>query len=511
MSSRELPAPELVGFSLVRRLGAGGFSDVFLFQQRLPRREVAVKVLRAEVVSEVERDRFEGEANLMAAVSDHPCIVTIYQADVALDGRPFFVMEFCPGPTLSSRYKQARLSVGEALAVGVQISSAVSAAHSAGIVHRDIKPANVLTSQYGKPLLSDFGISSLHDAGLSIDGGEGSGSSGFSVPWSPPEVFEDPVVQDVRSDVFSLAATIYTVLAGFTPFEVKGAANRREDLIPRIRQGVLNPIGRRDVPDAVQRVLAKAMDPDPARRFASALELGRALQGVELELGYAATPFETVGLVQTRPEPSDTPSGEETVLRTTVARGVSSHTEPEPEPEPEPKPQAEPESVPKPSFSIDSVRPHTPRPTAQPLVPERPPKPEPPVLAAVVAAVGGLFALLLQLTNVALQAVVGKQSPFAGFDFFIPVLFLAIAFAIVLAIVILVLLPRLVDWWATIVASLLSSIFVASVVYFGSIGMILLSNGVILNTPAEAAVRFSGLLVDPFIIIATFLAREVSI
>jgi len=145
------------------------------------------------------------------------------------------------------------------------------------------------------------------------------------------------------------------------------------------------------------------------------------------------------------------------------------------------------------------------------LIPERPPKPEPPVLAAVVAAVGGLFALLLQLTNVALQAVVGKQSPFAGFDFFIPVLFLAIAFAIVLAIVILVLLPRLVDWWATIIASLLSSIFVASVVYFGSIGMILLSNGVILNTPAEAAVRFSGLLVDPFIIIATFLAREVSI
>ena len=124
------------------------------------------------------------------------------------------------------------------------------------------------------------------------------------------------------------------------------------------------------------------------------------------------------------------------------------------------------------------------------------------VLVALLSSV--LFALLLGLSTAALEIVVNGQSRF-GFlgrvEFYIPVLFFLIAF------VVLVLLANRANWWAYI----LGSIFVAVVVYFGSIGLILLSSGVILNTPAEAAARSSALLVNPVIIIATILAREVSL
>jgi hypothetical protein len=124
------------------------------------------------------------------------------------------------------------------------------------------------------------------------------------------------------------------------------------------------------------------------------------------------------------------------------------------------------------------------------------------VLIAVLS--GLLFALLVGLATAALEILVNGESDFGFFarvEFYIPTLFFVIAF------VILVLLANRANWWAYI----LGSVFVAVVVYFGSIGLILLSSGVILNTPAEAAARFSALLVSPVIIIATLLAREVSL
>src|SRR5690554_4054453 len=137
--------PELPGYTFVKLLGSGGFSDVFLYDQKLPKRRVAVKVLLVEDLSGANRAAFVAEANLMAQLSAHPYIVTIYQADVAADDRPYFVMEYCSGPSLADRYKREQFSVADALQIGVRLSSAIATAHSVGILHRDIKPANVLT------------------------------------------------------------------------------------------------------------------------------------------------------------------------------------------------------------------------------------------------------------------------------------------------------------------------------------------------------------------------------
>ncbi|WP_430645486.1 protein kinase domain-containing protein [Agromyces sp. GXS1127] len=319
--------PELPGYTHLGLLGSGGFADVYLYEQRLPRRKVAVKVLLADDIDASTRAQFVAEANLMARLSAHPFIVTIFHADVSGDGRPYFVMEYCSGPSLSERYKRQPLSVEDALRTGIRLSGAVATAHAAGILHRDIKPANVLTNDYGWPALSDFGISSdlegdlpVHTMSFTGDAaatGSGTGSDraavGMSVPWSPPEMFEDDPRPDTRSDVFALAATVHTLLAGRTPFEVPGRSNGPLDLIGRIERGRITPIGRDDVPASLETVLATGMAVHREDRYQSAVELGRALQRIELELGYSVTGIEVpnLGGPGGREEPSSSPAADD--------------------------------------------------------------------------------------------------------------------------------------------------------------------------------------------------------
>lgn len=331
MKRQSSTPPDLPGYTAVKLLGSGGFSDVFLYDQELPRRRVAVKVLLTEQLNDSTRAQFVAEANLMAQLSNHPFIVTIFHADVAGDDRPYFVMEYCSGPSLAERYKRERFAVDDALRTGVRLASAIATAHGAGILHRDIKPANVLTNDYGWPALTDFGISSsledelpVHTVTRDLDersqatANTGSAPSvGMSVPWSPPEMFLDEPQPDVRSDVFSLAATLHTLLAGQTPFEVRGRPNGTLDLIGRIERGVITPIDRDDIPRSLLAVLAKGMAPNRADRYASAIDFARALQRVELELGYAPTSIDVPALARQAEPRTAAPAGEdETRVRT---------------------------------------------------------------------------------------------------------------------------------------------------------------------------------------------------
>ena len=122
MVQRDMRPPVLRGFTFSKVLGAGGFSDVFLYDQELPKRKVAVKVLLAEGLTPESRNAFVAEANLMALLSAHPYIVSIFHADVADDGRPYFIMEYCSGANLSDRYKQSPLTVPEAIRTGIRVA-----------------------------------------------------------------------------------------------------------------------------------------------------------------------------------------------------------------------------------------------------------------------------------------------------------------------------------------------------------------------------------------------------
>lgn len=324
--------PELPGYTFIKLLGSGGFSDVFLYEQHLPKRKVAVKVLLTEELTAANRASFVAEANLMAQLSAHPYIVSIFHADVASDDRPYFVMEYCSGRSLAERYKLEPLPVVDVLRTGVRVAGAVATAHAAGILHRDIKPANVLTNDYGWPALTDFGISSAVDDevplqtaslnSLKADPGAttGSESVGMSVPWSPPEMFEDDPSPDVRADVFSLAATLYTLLAGHTPYEIRGRSNGVLDLIGRIERGLVTPLSRTDVPRSLVAVLAKGMATRREDRFDTAVDFARALQRVELELGYAPTTIDVPNLVVDNSVRGDAIDDDEDATR---ARGVA--------------------------------------------------------------------------------------------------------------------------------------------------------------------------------------------
>ncbi|MEP7191356.1 MAG: serine/threonine-protein kinase [Actinomycetota bacterium] len=274
--------PTIAGYTYVSLLGSGGFADVFLYEQQRPRRRVAVKVLLQDMLSTGAREQFDGEANLMAQLSTHPSIVTIYEAAIATDGRPYLAMEYCPRPNLGVSYRREQMGVADALRIGIQVGGAVETTHRAGILHRDIKPANILVTEYNRPALTDFGISATTE-------GSSMPAEGMSIPWSPPESFEMPPSSGLTSDVWALAAAIYSLLAGRSPFEIPGGANSGADLISRIERAPLPRIGRADVPDSLERVLATAMAKSAGARYSTALAFARALQQVQTELHLAVT------------------------------------------------------------------------------------------------------------------------------------------------------------------------------------------------------------------------------
>ncbi|MDO4783467.1 MAG: serine/threonine-protein kinase [Propionibacteriaceae bacterium] len=269
-------APHLEGLTYIRDLGSGGYADVYLYQETMPRREVAVKVLRASSVSSALQLRFQQEVNAMAQLS-HPNIVPVYYASVAPGGRPYLVMKYYPRASLGERARRDRLSVAETLQIGIKLASAIETAHMAGMLHRDIKPANILTDEYGEPGLGDFGIAG--DIASSDDR-----DLGVSVPWSPPELLYATAPPGVQSDVYSLAATLWHLLVGRSPFENPGGDNSQFALMKRIRDLAPPSTGRPDVPMALDRLLRSAMAKDIALRPASALNFARSLQAIEQEL-----------------------------------------------------------------------------------------------------------------------------------------------------------------------------------------------------------------------------------
>jgi len=280
------PPPVLPGFDYLDTLGSGGFAEVHLYEQHLPRRRVAVKVLSGGALDEASALQFRDEANQMAQLSSHPSIVTVYQAGIADSGQAYLVMEYCALPNYGVRYRQQGISLEEALSVGVQIAGAVETAHRAGILHRDIKPANILVTDFHRPALADFGIAGVLGSSTAVDA--------YSVPWASPESLGEGGVLRPPSDVYSLAATVYTLLAGRAPFELPGGDNSPEALVHRLHTAPAPATGRPDVPPELEAVLATALSLSPAARHTTALSFGRALQQIQQQYGLAVTPMDAI-------------------------------------------------------------------------------------------------------------------------------------------------------------------------------------------------------------------------
>ena len=267
--------PQIDGYRYDRHLGSGGYSEVFVYEHLQLGREVAVKVLT--------QGASEDEARVMAQLASHTHIVDVYSVGVTSTGLAYLVMQLYSGPTFAQRLRSGPLRIPEVLQLGVQLSGALEWAHRLGVLHRDIKPANILTSGTGRPGLADFGIST--------SGGSRSEQTGVSLPWVPPEVLEGHA-PDEPGDVYSLAATLYTLLEGHPPFVEPGGDNSDQAVVRRTLAQPPPSLTRPDAPHLLTALLRSALSKSPDARPSSAEAFGRALQGVEAELRLAQTPLE---------------------------------------------------------------------------------------------------------------------------------------------------------------------------------------------------------------------------
>ena len=216
---------------------------------------------------------------MLGAVSGHPHIVSVFDAGVCGQSRPYLVMEYLPGGTLAQRLRRhGRLPWPEATEIGVKLAGALASAHASGILHRDVKPENVLVSAFGEPQLVDFGL-----AGLRGDDEAGSGLVTASPAHAAPEVLAGEPA-GLSSDVYSLGSTVFALLTGHAPFEGPGdgrPAGSAPGPEPDLRAA--------GVPAPVEEAVMDALARDPATRTSSARALGGALQAAQRAAGLEAT------------------------------------------------------------------------------------------------------------------------------------------------------------------------------------------------------------------------------
>jgi eukaryotic-like serine/threonine-protein kinase len=298
------PDQRLGHYQIVNLIGRGGMGEVYLAVDQLLNRKIALKLLPADYTRDKERlRRFQQEAQAASALN-HPNILTIYELR-EVDRRQFIATEFVEGETLRQRLKRAPLTLPETLEIAIQIASALSAAHRAGIVHRDIKPENVMLRPDGYVKVLDFGLAKLteqHERAPDVHAADrldiSSGLVMGTVKYMSPEQTRGSSV-DARSDIFSFGILIYEMVARRHPFAgettSKLIAAISEEEPPQLTQS--SP----DAPKELQHIITRSLRKDKQERYQTVedllldlkkleerLELETKLHGAELGVNQSA-------------------------------------------------------------------------------------------------------------------------------------------------------------------------------------------------------------------------------
>jgi serine/threonine protein kinase len=372
-----IPAPDIPGHTVTGVLGSGGFATVYRTWQVAVGRETAVKVDSRVLHTERDQRRFFREVTAAGRLSGHPHVIDVYDAGTLRDGRPYLVMELCPDGSLDDELRRTGpLSPALVCRIGNSLADALAAAHSAGILHRDIKPANILINRYGVVGLSDFGLASI----IAASGEQSVSREALTPAYAPPETF-NAAEPTAAADLYSLAATLYALMAGRPP---RFPADSRSPGVATILALHGQPVDDIPaVPPPMMAVLRQCLSPDPARRPASAAALRDELAVILSQPGRGEAPaaagrppspmFTAQSVPQARPDATSTQSEPRAVGQpfagTEPLAGLSSSTPTAP--------------------STGAALPQAPGPS-QPPAPRR---------AALAAAVGGA------ITAVAIAAV----------------------------------------------------------------------------------------------------------
>jgi eukaryotic-like serine/threonine-protein kinase len=281
-------------YKIISRIGAGGMGEVYLAEDTRLRRKVALKFLPVLLTRDpTHLRRFQTESRAIAALS-HPNVCTIHEVIETEDSRHCIVMEYVEGITLRERLMRNAINVNDALDIALQIASALSAAHAAGIVHRDIKPENVMLRRDGYVKVLDFGVAKLveaktepikgEDATRALDLETSPGMLMGTVAYMSPEQARGLQI-DARTDIWSLGVVVYETIRGHKPFN--GATPT--DVIISIVQREPDPLSK-SAPEAVplQRIVAKALAKDLNARYQTADGLLAELKDLKRELDLGA-------------------------------------------------------------------------------------------------------------------------------------------------------------------------------------------------------------------------------
>ena len=261
--------------------------EVYRARDTTLKREVALKILPAEMAADPDRlERFQREAETVAGLS-HPHIVTVYSVEEA-EGVRFLTMELVHGQGLDQLVSQEGLELAKVFEIGIAVADALGAAHAKGIVHRDLKPANVMVTSDGRVKVLDFGLAKYAQGG-SIAGDSatqalpltGEGSVLGTVPYMSPEQLRGQEL-DHRSDIFSLGVVLYELATGNRPF---GGATNADITSSILKEAppLANEL-KPDLPRHLGRIVARCLEKDPNRRYHSALDIRNELEGLRDEV-----------------------------------------------------------------------------------------------------------------------------------------------------------------------------------------------------------------------------------
>lgn len=264
-------------YRIINRIGSGGMGDVYLAEDTRLGRKVALKLLSPNFITSQDRlRRFDQEARSASALN-HPNILTIHEVGEQ-DGTHFIVMEFVEGETLRNRLLRGKMPPEEVLDKSIQISSALSAAHQAGIVHRDIKPENIMVRPDGYVKILDFGLAKLTETqtsasdtqALTVSLNTEPGTVMGTIKYMSPEQARGITV-DARSDIFSFGVLLYEMIAGHAPFEGPTSSDILVAILERQPPSLSSFLSNAQV--ELDHIVRKCLEKDREHRYQSAQEL----------------------------------------------------------------------------------------------------------------------------------------------------------------------------------------------------------------------------------------------